>query len=91
MVMFDLEGLPPHFDELDKVYLWGMQVYGEKPSEFMPALAGFGTEGDREGWKQFLSYGEKVFNQYGDIPFVHWANYEKTKIKTYLERYLEVQ
>jgi len=87
MVMFDLEGLPPHFDELDKVYLWGMQVYGEDPSEFMPALAGFGTEGDREGWKQFLSYAENIFNQYGDIPFVHWAHYEKTKIKTYLNRY----
>ena len=30
-VMFDLEGMPPHLDELDKIYLWGMQVFGEKP------------------------------------------------------------
>ena len=87
MVMFDLEGLPPHFDELDKVYLWGMQVYGEKPSEFMPALAGFGTEGDREGWEQFLSYAQKIFNQYSEIPFVHWHHYETTKIKSYRDRY----
>ena len=40
MVMFDLEGLPPQFDELDKVYLWGMQVYGRRPGKFNPALAG---------------------------------------------------
>jgi predicted RecB family nuclease len=23
-VMFDLEGMPPQFDELDRIYLWGM-------------------------------------------------------------------
>ena len=43
-VMFDLEGVPPHLDELEKVYLWGMQIYGEKPSTFMPANADFGEE-----------------------------------------------
>jgi predicted RecB family nuclease len=86
-VMFDLEGLPPQFDELDKVYLWGMQVYGRNPSEFMPALAGFGIDGDREGWEQFLIYAKNIFNKYGDIPFVHWASYEKTKISAYISRY----
>ena len=40
--MFDLEGMPPHLDELDKIYLWGTQVFGEKPSEFTVALSGFG-------------------------------------------------
>ncbi len=30
-VMFDLEGMPPHLDELDKIYLWGMKVFGEGP------------------------------------------------------------
>lgn len=86
-VMFDLEGLPPQFDELDKVYLWGMQVYGRYPGEFMPALAGFGIDGDREGWEQFLIYAKNIFNKYGDIPFVHWASYEKTKISAYISRF----
>jgi hypothetical protein len=27
--MFDLEELPPQLDELDKIYLWGMQGYGK--------------------------------------------------------------
>jgi predicted RecB family nuclease len=87
MVMFDLEGLPPQFDELDKVYLWGMQVYGKRPGKFMPALAGFGKEGDREGWNQFLNYADTIFKEYGDLPFIHWHHYETTKIKSYINRY----
>src|SRR2546428_12196019 len=49
-VMFDLEGLPPHLNEIDKVYLWGMQAFGDKPSKFMAAVSGFGPDGDRQGW-----------------------------------------
>jgi predicted RecB family nuclease len=87
MVMFDLEGLPPQFDELDKVYLWGMQVYGRRHGKFIPALAGFGKEGDREGWQEFLKGAGAIFGDYGDIPFIHWHHYETTKIKSYIERY----
>ncbi len=39
-VMFDLEGLPPHLDETEKIYLWGMQVFGKKPSEYIASQAG---------------------------------------------------
>jgi predicted RecB family nuclease len=85
--MFDLEGLPPHLNELEKIYLWGIQVYGDKPSAFLPANAGFGTDGDREGWKQFLGNAAQIFKEYGNIPFVHWSAYEKTKINTYIERH----
>jgi predicted RecB family nuclease len=86
-VMFDLEGLPPHLDELEKIYLWGMQVFGEKPSEFMPAVSGFGEEGDRKGWDDFLYNALAIFDRYGDIPFVHWHHYERVKIDLYSERY----
>ncbi len=86
-VMFDLEGMPPHLDEIEKIYLWGMQVYGEKPSEFISAVAGFGPDGDRDGWQAFLSNAKKVFEACGDIPFVHWASYEKTKLSLYANRY----
>jgi len=85
-VMFDLEGLPPHLDELDKIYLWGMQVFGERPSKFIYSLAETGVDGDSKGWENFLKIAEKIFTEYGDIPFVHWAGYEKTKMKTYVER-----
>ena len=86
-VMFDLEGMPPHLDEIEKIYLWGMPVYGEKPSEFMPAVAGFGSDGDRDCWLAFLENAKNVFETRGDIPFVHWASYEKTKLNLYIARY----
>jgi predicted RecB family nuclease len=86
-VMFDLEGMPPYLDELEQIYLWGMKVYGKCPSAFTGLTAGFGTNGDRDGWMAFLSGAKKLFDDYGDIPFVHWHHYEKTHIKQYIERY----
>ena len=86
-VMFDLEGMPPQLDELDKVYLWGMQVFGKKPSSYLPAVAAFGADGEREGWQQFLRLARMLFAEYGEIPFVHWAAYEPTHIKTCIGRY----
>jgi predicted RecB family nuclease len=85
--MFDLEGLPPHLDELEKIYLWGLQVYGENPGIFRAATAGFEVDGDREGWMEFLRHAAAVIKEYGDIPFVHWHHYEKTKLNLYTERY----
>jgi predicted RecB family nuclease len=86
-VMFDFEGLPPQLDDLDKIYLWGMQVFGEKPSGFLYSLAETGVDGDKKGWERFLKIGENILVEYGDIPFVHWHHYEKTKINTYIKRY----
>jgi predicted RecB family nuclease len=86
-VMFDLEGMQPGFDELEKIYMWGLQCFGEEAGPFRPALAGFGPEGDREGWHAFLGECEAIFAEHGDLPFVHWANYEKTKIDLYVSRY----
>lgn len=85
--MFDLEGMPPHLDELDRIYLWGTQVYGEKPSEFKLALSGFGVDGDKECWLGFLANAKQIFETYGDIPFVHWAPYEQTYLRRYVERF----
>ena len=86
-VTFDLEGMPPYLDEIENIYLWGMQVFGENPSEFMPAVAGFGPDRDRDCWFAFLENAKKVFNTCGIVPFVHWASYEKTKLNLYISRY----
>jgi len=85
--MFDLEGMPPHLDELDRIYLWGAQVFGEKPSEFKFALSGFRADGDKECWLGFLATAKQIFETYGDIPFVHWAPYEQTYLRRYVERF----
>ena len=85
--MFDLEGVQPKLDELEKIYIWGMQPFGKSPGPFRAGTAGFGRHGDREGWEDFLRQADELFREHGDIPFVHWASYEKTKIDLYLRRY----
>jgi predicted RecB family nuclease len=89
-VMFDLEGLPPQFDDIDKVYLWGLQIFGQDSEPFDPAVAGFGADGDRDGWLQFLSKAKGIFARHGDIRFVHWHDYERAKIDLYIERYGDI-
>jgi len=86
-VMFDVEGLPPQLDELDKVYLWGLQVFGERPGEYQGAVAGFGEDGDRRGWHEFLMNAGKILEECGDLPFVHWHHYEEGRLRAYVARY----
>jgi predicted RecB family nuclease len=43
--------------------------------------------GDREGWLAFLAAARDVLSRCGDVPFVHWASYEKSKLARYVERY----
>jgi predicted RecB family nuclease len=64
-----------------------MQVFGAKPTEFMPAVAGFGEHGDEQGWRIFLANAKRILQRFGDIPFVHWAAYEKTYLTEYIKRY----
>ncbi|HUI70029.1 MAG TPA: ribonuclease H-like domain-containing protein, partial [Spirochaetia bacterium] len=89
LVMLDLEGMPPHHDELETVYLWGTQVYGDEgPSgPYRAALAASGPDADRAGWMQFLDNAGDVFDEHGQTPFVHWGDYEKSKIKSYIDRH----
>jgi len=64
-----------------------LQVCGARPRECQQAVADFGADGDRNGWERFLDIAAVVFRDYGDIPFVHWATYEKTNVSKYVERY----
>jgi len=86
-VMFDLEGLPPQLDAPEKTYLWGTQVFGAEPGPCVQATAGFGPEGEKQAWEEFLAVAEGIFARYGDIPFVHWAVYEETNVKKYIQRF----
>ncbi len=88
-VMFDLEGMPPQYDEPDRVYLWGARVYDHRgPRDpYRAALAGFGPDGEREGWREFLRNAAGIFREHGPIPFIHWAGYEKTRVASCLDRY----
>jgi predicted RecB family nuclease len=85
--MFDIEGMPPHLTELDKVYLWGVQVFGGQGGPYQAAVAGFGPDGDRQGWQEFLALARQIFAEHGDIPFVHWHHYEIVKLRAYIDRH----
>lgn len=65
----------------------GHASVGENPGEYIASTAGFGLDGDRQGWEDFLANAASIFDVYGDIPFVHWATSEATFIKEYLKRY----
>lgn len=86
-VMFDLEGVPPQLNDLEKIYLWGLQLYGDNPGPYRAAVAGFGADGDREGWFGFLDEAEAILGKCGDVPFVHWWSYETIYLRKYIERY----
>lgn len=86
-VMFDLEGIPAQLDELEKVYLWGMQVFGENRGPYLGVLAEAGHEGDQLGWERFLETAGGIFDEYGDVPFVHWHHYERTRLDMYMRRF----
>ncbi len=89
-VMFDLEGVPRHLDTEQIIFLWGLQVFGEKNGEFIAATSSFHEDGDLEGWKEFLREADAIFAEHGDIPFVHWASYEVGMLNLYLDRYGDV-
>lgn len=88
-VMFDLEGIPPQYEELDKVYLWGAQVYGTGGSigPYTPVAAGFGADSDKAGWERFLGGAREIMKENGEVPFIHWHDYEKNKLAMYIDRY----
>jgi len=87
LVMFDVEGIPPHLDHSEKTYLWGLKVFGEKPRSYSAALATAKPEGDREGWDKFLTECAAIFAEYDSIPFVHWSSYERNRLHKYIKKY----
>ena len=86
-VMFDLEGVPDRLDPLAPIYIWGLQVFGENPGKFMPAIAPFGADGDKAGWEAFLARSQEIFAEHGDVPFIHWAKYERARVDAYTARF----
>lgn len=86
-IMIDLEGLPAYSDEIEEVYLWGFKDFRRSPARYLSAQAGFGLDGDREGWEAFLRIAEELLSENPDFRFVHYGTYERTKIDLYRRRY----
>lgn len=86
-IMLDFEGLPPYLDELEKIYLWGFKDFRSEPGRYLCAQSGLGLDGDREGWEAFLQIAAELIRDRPDVCFVHYGDYEKTKINLYRRRY----
>lgn len=86
-VMFDLEGDAADAGLPVDIYLWGLQVFGGSPGEYMCAAAPFREDdsGVEEAWWEFLSLARGVFDEHPGIRFVHWAEYEKTWVTRYID------
>ncbi|MFH1679084.1 MAG: TM0106 family RecB-like putative nuclease [Candidatus Eisenbacteria bacterium] len=87
VLVLDLEGIPPFLDGPEEIFLWGMKVFGERPSPYSVAYTIPGETGDEATWGAFLRNAAGVFETYGDLPILHWASYEKTKLRLYRDRY----
>jgi len=89
IVCFDVESNPFEADLEPVVYLWGIlvdQADGSHPT-YSGVLASPGSEGDKVAWEEFLSKVAVILGELADVPFVHYAAYEKTWLANYVERW----
>ena len=84
--MFDVEAIPFGEDSPVEVYLWGTQVWSgpSEAGEYLSATSDGSHGSDREAWFGFLANVRSIRDAHGDIAFVHWAPYEKTRVCEYL-------
>ncbi|MBN1367031.1 MAG: TM0106 family RecB-like putative nuclease [Dehalococcoidales bacterium] len=93
IVIFDVENNMPIFEELGlpvDVYLWGLLLVTAKTTKQELIIAPKGPNGDRKGWRMFLSTMAHIFEKYGDIPIVHFSAHEKTKVCAYITDFGDV-
>ena len=57
---------------------------GESPLVNTPSAR---PNGDQVAWIEFLRRAAEIFRRYGDIPFVHWATYERDRLQKYVARF----
>jgi len=89
-IILDLEGMPPHLDSPEIVFLYGMQVFGAQPGPYLSSIGSLDTVTDAAAWQGFLAHAQAIFNEYGDLPIVHWHHYEPAMLKKYINRHGDI-
>jgi predicted RecB family nuclease len=85
--ILDFEGAPPHGDKPEILFLFGLKVFGTKPSAYDYSEGGYGLENESHAWGEFLKNTKTIFSTHGDdIPFIHWGHYERTMLKKYVDK-----
>jgi predicted RecB family nuclease len=89
LVWFDLEATRSEDEApIDLVYLWGLAVESETgASAYEAILAENGAGDDESTWRRFLARAGAILDRAPDACFVHYASYERDKLKRYAERF----
>jgi len=85
--MFDLEGIPAQQGHPERVYLWGLSLMSDHEVNLQTLSPNLSRKSDRDAWMQFLNKAGEIFKAHGDIPFIHWGNYEPQSLRLYLRRF----
>ncbi len=89
-VYFDIESDPYDSEVGTRAYLWGLLVdVPGRYREYRPVVAPGESSGDRTGWQMFLEECRRIFDEFGDLCFIHYSAYEKTLVEQYVKRYGE--
>jgi len=87
-VWFDLEGDPETQEVEGTIYLWGLAVdEGAARPRAEAILATPEQGGDRGAWERFVARALEIFRQFPDAVWVHYASYERTWVRKYVERH----
>jgi len=85
---FDIESNPWDEGMETRVYLWGLLLdRGNGDCQYWGEVAPAGVEGERLAWHSFAAHAGNLLAEFGDIPFIHYANYERTWVRNYIERF----
>ena len=85
-VHFDIEANPQTPDGHVYVYLWGFLKEPYRPEDFEYVWTDR-LEDDQAGWLAFLAKIEEYRAEWPDLKLVHFASYERDRIKAYAKRY----
>lgn len=86
-LMFDVEAVPARPGQPEKVYLWGLYLMGEQRENLQLISQTLNRQADRDNWFAFLERMRGLFDTYGDLPLIHWGNFESACIKLYVKRF----
>lgn len=85
-VHFDIEANPQTPDGHQHVYLWGFLKAPYEPENFEYVWTDH-VDDDREGWLAFVAKVEEYRAAWPDLKLVHFASYERDRIRAYANRY----
>jgi predicted RecB family nuclease len=88
IVWLDLEAASGAIGDDTIIYLWGLSIDDGADEPAVEMIWGdLAPGGDVAGWHRFLARAEHILAHHPEAIWVHYANFERTWIQRYAERY----